>query len=118
MSFLDKLMTKEKEVNIEEFLNNLDKETEDDLYEDADAFVKTLSMGSEADMKKVADELKEGNIILLNIGDMAKRDKNNLKTYISKLKAFVSGIDGDMAMVTIEKLILTPHRVKIVKKRK
>lgn len=116
MAFLDKLLKKQGGVDIEEFLNNLDVE-EESMYEDADAYVKPIIVQSDADIAAVTDELKKGNILLLNIGDLAKRNAIKLREIISAIKSNAVSIDGDIARVSQDRILVTPSRVKIVKKK-
>ncbi|MFH1225188.1 MAG: hypothetical protein V1676_05290, partial [Candidatus Diapherotrites archaeon] len=73
MAFLEKVFKKSDNIDIEDFLNNLDVE-EETMYEDADAFVKPISLHNEQDRDAAISELKKGNIILLNIADLSKRN--------------------------------------------
>ena len=102
--------------NIEEFLNNMDME-EETLYEDAEAYVKSINLYSAEDVTRVIDEAKEGNIILLNIGELSRRNILKLKEYLSKIKDEINAIDGDLARITPEKILVTPSKVKIIKRK-
>ena len=65
----------------------------------------------------IENELRQRNIILLNVSPMS-RNTPKLKTIVSNLKAFSMKIDGDIARIDNEKILLTPSKVKIVKSRK
>jgi len=116
MALLEKMFRREEEIDIEEFLNNLDVE-EETTYEDADAFVKPIVLAEEKDLEEVITEAKAGNIVLVNIGDLEKRNALRLREYVSSLKAGVESIDGDIARISHDRIIVTPHRVKIIKKK-
>ena len=116
MAFLDKVLKKDAEIDIEEFLNNLDVEDET-LYEDADAFVKPLSLEKNEDVAAVLDEAKAGNIILLNIEGLSKRNAIKLKELISSVRDGIESIDGDIARISQERVLITPSKVKIIKRR-
>jgi len=115
LAFLQKVFKKE-EFDIEEFLNSLDVE-EETMYEDVDAFVKPITLNEDADLQKVIHEVKAGNIILLNIDTLSKRNVHKLKEYITQLKSVVNEIDGDIARISQERVLITPSKVKIVKKK-
>ena len=119
MSFIKKMLNKSKDesVDIEEFLNNLDV-SEEEMYENADAYVKPITLTPDIGLKLVAKELKEGNIVLLNIGTLNKRSPIKLKEQISKLKKFTNQIDGYIARISKEQIILTPTKIKIIKRKK
>src|SRR3989338_4197865 len=107
MAFMEKLIGKREEIDVEEFLNNLDQE-EEDPYKDADAFVKPISLSTEQDRDLVLEEAKKGNIILLNIGDLQKRNAMKLKELVSGVKAGIEAIDGDIARISQDRILITP----------
>ena len=116
MAFVEKLMGKREELDIEDFLNNLDTE-EENPYEDAEAFVKPITLTSEADRDVILTEARAGNILLVNIGDLQKRNAMKLKELVNSVKAAVEDIDGDLARISQDRIIVTPSKVKILKRR-
>ena len=117
MSLLEKFIGgKREELDIEEMLNNLDVD-ETSIYDNADALVKPVSLNTEQDVTVVIEEAKKGNIVLLNIADLSKRNALKLREYVDQIKQTVSSIDGDIARISQEKVLITPARVKIFKKR-
>lgn len=116
MSFFDKVMAKNDSVDLEEVLNNLDQ-VEEENYENADAFVKPMDLMVDADADAVLKEVKAGNIALVNIADLQKRNASKLRELVGVIKSEVRKIDGDMARISQERLIVTPARVKIIKKK-
>ncbi len=72
MGLFNRVMSKQ-DSDIEEFLNTIDEEPEES-YEDADAFVKPMDLISEADATASIQEARAGNIVLLNIDDLSKRN--------------------------------------------
>ena len=116
MGFFNKVMTKEESVDIEDFLNNLD-EVEEESYDDADAFVKPMDLVVDSDVEAIINETKQGNIVLMNISDLAKRNAIKLKELIGMIKAEVKAIDGDIARISQGRVLVTPSKVKIIKKK-
>jgi hypothetical protein len=117
MTFIDKIFKKsEDNVDIEEFLNNLDVE-EETMVEDADAYVKPVSLSSEEDSNMVIEELRKGNIILLNIGDLSKRNAIKLRELVNSIKSAAEEINGDIARISTERILVTPSKVKIIKRK-
>ncbi|MBU1120266.1 cell division protein SepF [Candidatus Micrarchaeota archaeon] len=116
MTFFEKIFKKEEEIDIEEFLNNLDVE-EESMVEDADAYVKPIPLSSDSDSQLASDELKKGNIVLLNIGDLSKRNAIKLRELISRVKITVDEINGDIARISNDRVLVTPARVKIIKRK-
>ena len=89
----------------------------DVLHEAADFYVKPISLESESDVSVVIDELKQKNLILLNVSAM-KRNTAKLKMIVDNIKAHIHKINGDIARIDENKILLTPTKVKIVKTRK
>ena len=116
LGFFNKVMTKEGSVDLEDFLNNLDS-VQEESYENADALVKPMDLNSDPDAEAIIREVKQGNIALVNIADMSKRNKAKLKELLGKIKSEVRAIDGDMAGISADRVLVTPSKVKIIKKK-
>ena len=65
----------------------------------------------------VLDEAKKGNIILLNISDLSKRNAIKLRDMIGQIRDGIEQIDGDIARISQDRVLITPSKVKIVKRR-
>ncbi len=117
MNFLEKILKpKTNDIDIEEFLNNLDVE-EETMYDNADAFVKPMTLEKESDKDAVVEEVKKGNIVLLNISELSKRNAVKLRDLVNLIKKQVDAVDGDIARISQDRVLITPARVKIIKKR-
>ena len=122
MGFFDKLsqafgVSSSKGMDIGEYMNSAEMEDVDVLHEPADMYVKPVTIVSEDEVKLVEDELNKKNIILLNIEELSKRPttRNNV---ISALKNFVASINGDIAQIDETRILITPAKVKIIKRKK
>ena len=116
MSFFEKVMKKDDNVNLDEFLNTLDQ-VEEETYENADALVKPLDLNTDVDAEAIIREVKQGNLVLANIADLNKRNKAKLKELLGRIKTEVKAMDGDMAGISAERILVTPSKVKIIKKK-
>ncbi len=106
-----------KEMNIEEYIDTDELENVDVLHEAADRYVKPIALEGEGDVSVVQNELSKGNIILLNFSPIMKQ-QTRLRNIINDLRGYSTKINGDVARIGNETLILTPEGIKIVKKRK
>jgi len=107
-----------KEINVDEFMTAAEsKQTDDVMHAKADAYVKPIKLERDSDMQRVEEELKNKNIVLLNVSVLS-RNPDKLKMAIAKLRSFTMGLNGDIARIDDDKILLTPGAVKIVKKRK
>lgn len=82
----------------------------------ADFYVKKIDVRNEGDVELVAKELGTKNVIILNVSPLSKQP-NRLKKIISRMKSHSDKIDGDIALLSSELVILTPKHVKIVKSK-
>lgn len=82
----------------------------------ADFYVKRVDLRNEGDGNLAVKELGAKNIIILNVMPISKQT-NRLRTIISKLKVHVGRINGDIALLSNDMIILTPANVKIVKSK-
>ncbi len=114
---LSKALGISREMDVEEFMSAAEAEDVDVLHKAADFYVKPISLQSEADLTIVEEELKNKNLVLLNIAPIA-RNPAKLKTAVGQLRSFTSQLNGDIARIDEDKILLTPHNVKIVKKRR
>jgi hypothetical protein len=106
-----------KEMSIEEYMNSAEMADVDIMHEPADMYVKPVSIASEDDVKLIEAELSKKNIILLSIEELSKRPttRNNV---ITTLKSYVSKINGDIAQIDDTRVLITPAKVKIIKRKK
>jgi SepF-like predicted cell division protein (DUF552 family) len=122
MGVFDKLgqafgVASSKELNIEQYMNSAEMDDVDMMHEPADMYVKPVSISSEDEIKLIEDELSKKNILLLSIEELAKRPttRNNV---ITALKDYASKINGDIAQIDDTRILITPAKVKIIKRKK
>ncbi len=76
-------------------------------------YVKSMELNSLTDVEETADELRAGNIVILDISSLMNQDPNELKRAIDQLKGICQGIGGDMGRLTDTKVIATPKFVTL-----
>lgn len=113
MAIFEKMFTKKEEIDIDDFLNNMDVEEEP---EEIDFYVKPISLQSNAEIEMTIKELKQKNIVILDFEGVSKRNPQRAKQFISQLKMYIADKGGDLAMMSKTKLLLVPEKVKIIKK--
>ncbi len=106
-----------KAVSVDDAMNALEDESVDVLHEPADYYVKPLSLESDGDVGIVEAELKAKNVVLLNIAPLA-RNPGRLKDSLNRLTSSAQALDGDIARISEDKILLTPSGMKIVKSTK
>lgn len=115
MGILEKFRMSEGEdaEDVEKYLNQLGLEEGDLMEEEADAWVKSMGLNDISDVQGIMEEAKKGNIVLVDINSLYKKNKVKLRQSISELKGTMSDLDGDIARVTEEKVLVTPSGIKI-----
>jgi len=77
-------------------------------------FIKSMAMQSLADVQGVANELRVGNIVIIDITSLMEQDPADLKRAIDQLKGICQGIGGDVGRLTETKVLATPRFVRIL----
>lgn len=80
-------------------------------------YVKSMDLQSLVDVQGAADELRVGNIVILDITPLMNQDPAELKRAIDQLKGIAQGVGGDIGRLSESKVIATPKFVKIQFKR-
>jgi len=80
-------------------------------------YVKSMDLHSLVDVQEVADELRAGNIMILDITTLMNQDPAELKRAIDQLKGICQAIGGDVGRLTESKVMATPRFIHIQFKR-
>jgi len=88
---------------------------EEELIAQEEIYIKSMPLSSAGDVHRVVEELKKGNIVIINVQPLANKDAVELKKAIEQLKGICEGIGGDIAGICEERVIVTPPYVKIWK---
>jgi SepF-like predicted cell division protein (DUF552 family) len=115
MGFFDKIFGKSEQVDVPD-LEDIMQAEGDVVSPPADFYVKRIDLRNEGDGDLALKELGTRNIIVVNVTPLSKQP-NRLKTILSKLKMHTGRINGDIALLSQDMLILTPANVKIVKSK-
>jgi SepF-like predicted cell division protein (DUF552 family) len=76
-------------------------------------YVKAYPIRDLTDVPRVKAEIIEGNILIVKITPIAKRSVEETKSAISELVDFIKSIQGDIARLGEERIVMTPPTVKI-----
>ncbi|MEM5773307.1 MAG: cell division protein SepF [Candidatus Aenigmatarchaeota archaeon] len=88
-------------------------EVETGFEEENKINVKIDSLKSYADVERILQFLREGNIIFLRIKDLRTKDINELKKAVEKLKKTCAAMDGDLVGVEEDFLVITPKFARV-----
>jgi len=76
-------------------------------------FLKAYTLREPSDVPKIKAEIIGGNILIVKITPIAKRSEQETKSAINELVDFVDSIQGDIARLEEERIVLTPPIAKI-----
>jgi SepF-like predicted cell division protein (DUF552 family) len=76
-------------------------------------YVKAYPLRDLLDVPRIKAEIIEGNILIVKITPIAKRSVEETKSAISELVEFIKSIEGDIARLGEERIVMTPPTVKV-----
>lgn len=76
-------------------------------------YVKAYPLRDPADVPRIKAEIIEGNILIVKITPIAKRSVEETKSAINELVEFIKSIEGDIARLGEERIVMTPPTVKV-----
>ena len=80
---------------------------------DSKLLVEVERLDNYADSDRLQRKVREGNILLVKIKDLKAKDMEELKRSVEKLRKTCLAINGDIAGMGDEWLILTPATAKV-----
>ncbi len=89
-----------------------------DIAPPEEIYIKSMPLIMLSDVQRAATELRAGNIVILHIKPILQRDrtKNELKRAVDQLRGICRQLEGDIAQLGGEYIIITPGPfVKIYK---
>ena len=75
--------------------------------------IKVDKLEDYTDSDRIQRKVREGNIMLVKIKDLKERDMGELKRAINRIRKTVIAVNGDIAGVSDEWLVVTPHFAKV-----
>lgn len=76
-------------------------------------YVKAYPLRELTDVPRIKAEIIEGNILIVKITPIAKRSVEETKSAINELVEFIKSIQGDIARLGEERIVMTPPTVKV-----
>ncbi len=80
---------------------------------DPTVYVKALPLQELDDVETVKGEIRTGNILIVRITPLARKNVDETKLAITELTDHVKSIGGDIARLGEERIVITPPGVKI-----
>ena len=72
-----------------------------------------MPLRSLADVEVIKHELKMGNILILKITPLARKSIDDVKKAVDELSSFTKTIEGDIASLGEERVVIAPNSIRI-----
>ncbi len=86
---------------------------EEKLASQGQRFIKAIPLRAYEDIDVIKAEVRAGNIVITNVAPLAKHNIEDVKRGINELNEYARLIQGDIARLGEERVILTPKSIKI-----
>lgn len=110
LGFLNKKDNNSEETVIEDDFVELDAKTTD---ENKKVVVRAETLREFDDVENVQNRLRDNQIVWVNIKPLKQKDMSKLKRAVKRLKKTVRSVDGDIAGVDEDWIVITPSYAEI-----
>lgn len=110
LGFLNKKENNSEETVIEDDFVELDAQTTD---ENKKVVVRAETLREFDDVENVQNRLRDNQIVWVNIKPLKQKDMSKLKRAVKRLKKTVRSVDGDIAGVDEDWIVITPSYAEI-----
>ena len=76
-------------------------------------YLKAMPLKELADVEKVKEEVRSGNIVILRVTPLANKNLDDVKNAVSDLYQFSESMGGDIARLGEERVVICPKNVRI-----
>jgi SepF-like predicted cell division protein (DUF552 family) len=77
------------------------------------AYLKAIPLKNLADVEVIKHEINLGNIVILKITPLARKNVEDVKIAVNELSAYTESIGGDIASLGQERVVVVPETFKI-----
>jgi SepF-like predicted cell division protein (DUF552 family) len=91
----------------------LELDTAEEAPQDKSTMVEVERLEHYTDADRLQKKVREGSIILVNMKELKKKDTEELKRAVEKLKRTCLAVNGDIAGLTDDWLVVTPAAIRI-----
>ena len=78
-----------------------------------ETYIKAIPLRAYEDVDLIKSEVKAGNVVITNVPPLAKHNIEDVKRAINELNEYAAIVQGDIARLGEERVILTPRAIKI-----
>ena|SRR3990167_6343810 len=107
-----KIMDKVKNEESEENYVELDLH-QNEPEQAGKTYVHVEKIGDMTDVDRIQKKIRNGHIILVKVREIRERDINELKRAVDKLKKTCLALDGDIAGIGDDWVVITPANARV-----
>ncbi|HJX02766.1 MAG TPA: cell division protein SepF [Candidatus Bathyarchaeia archaeon] len=90
-----------------------EKQPEQKSDSSSKTYLKAIPLRDLADLDNIKNEVKSGNILILRITPLASKSIEDVKRAVNELCEFAESINGDIARLGEERVVVCPQNVRI-----
>jgi SepF-like predicted cell division protein (DUF552 family) len=87
--------------------------SEEEIEVSGEIYIKAIPLKAYEDVDIIKSEVRGGNVVITNVSPLAKQNIEDVKRAINELNEYAVLIQGDIARLGEERVILTPKSIKI-----
>jgi SepF-like predicted cell division protein (DUF552 family) len=89
-----------------------DKEVLDKTY------LKAMPLRDLSNLEEIKNEVKKGNVLILRVTPLASKSIEDVKRAVNELYEFAESIDGDIARLGEERIVICPQNIRIWREKR
>ncbi|MFQ5920567.1 MAG: cell division protein SepF [Nitrososphaerales archaeon] len=78
-------------------------------------YVKAITLRDSSDLDAIRQDVKKRMIVIVRVTPLAQKNIDELRTAVDELYKFAQSVEGDIARLGEERVVITPPGVKIWK---
>jgi uncharacterized protein len=79
----------------------------------AKTYLKAMPLRNLADLEKIKEDVRNGNILILKITALANKNIVDVSQAVNELYSFTEEIGGDIARLGEERIVICPQKIRI-----
>ena len=79
----------------------------------APVYLKAITLRDISDIASIKEDIKKHMILILRVTPLAQKDIEQLRKAIEELYNYIQSVNGDIARLGEERVVLTPSSIKI-----
>jgi SepF-like predicted cell division protein (DUF552 family) len=76
-------------------------------------YLKAFPLRKLSDLQTIKQEIESGNVLIVKISPLASKSVEDVKTAVNELCDFVKSVNGDIARLGEERIVVTPPEVRV-----